>query len=194
MLNSNRLDMNPDQTPQSNSVLPDHHQPAAAVNPQPVSNPTIQPIISPPIVVGGVNNSQPTSHTSQVLKQIQGSGTFAIVLGILEIILSPVAVALQDTSAQSGEVSKTVTIIGAFIYGLIAGAFLIWLGIKLKKTTLSSMTQANKTLIYLEIVVAILLINDFLNDGNPGYLFVGLLAFTVVTQFNIRSLNKKGAI
>jgi len=143
---------------------------------------------SKPTIVSGSTSSH--VDYQDVLKSIHSTGTWAIVLGVLNIILSPLLENLVYTQASAKGQSKATLVITALILGLIVGGIFIGLGIKLKRATADKIHQADRTLLWLVAALALVMILSLFAVSNAGLLNIILLFKITQTRGKIKKIGK----
>jgi hypothetical protein len=131
-------------------------------NPMPASKPAPKPADS--------------RSPEATLKLVHGDGKWAVILGVLVLIIAPLASAALYDPAQSEGITQQASIIVAAIFGLIQGGLYIWFGLKLKKTTIDTLQESGKTLRNLMITLIIFMVlSIFLSGRGIGILNLILL-------------------
>lgn len=124
--------------------------------------------------------NQPQQNYQETLNSIHSAGTWAIVLGLLNVIVTPLLQAFLYTKANSGGHSKNTLVLAAFVIGLIIGGVFIGLGIKLKRAKADTIRRADRTLLGLIITVLIVMLLSLVSGGRGVGLVNLLLLFTIV--------------
>ena len=132
------------------------------------------------------NNKSKVNHSNNdALKSIHLAGTWAIILGLVVIAIYPYGESLTYKQSQSNGLSKTTLVVTGLIVGLIVGTVLISFGIKLKRTTLSTIQSANRTLLYLAIIALIFMFLGLVSGDGDGLLNIVVLFFAVRARSQI---------
>lgn len=153
-------------------------------------------IISPPTPTFGSNNTIVSLNTLQdALKSIHSAGSWAIVLGLLNIVLTPLFEFATYTQASSSGYTKSTLVLGSFVIGLVVGSLFVGLGIKLKRITENKINRADKILLWLAAVVLLVVILSLI-DGERGVGLINFLTLFAIAQARdkIRKLKKEGVI
>jgi len=119
-------------------------------------------------------------NVEDVIKSIHSTAKFSRILGILIIIIVPLAgYGLYDPKTSQG-VSLRATFITSVVLGLIQGGILFILGSKLKKISAQDLDQGSKVLNHLILYLCISSILGLL-FGSGG---IGILNFILIYDAN----------
>jgi len=133
-----------------------------------------------------------TEEHQKAVNSVHSAGTWAIVLGVLNIIVTPLLELLvTPTNGQS----KTSLVVTASIIGLVIGGIYIGLGLKLKQTHTDTLLQAKKVLIFLSIFVLVIGVFTLVQSGHSlGILNYILLFVNIQALSKIQKLKKNGLV
>ena len=162
-------------------------------NSQPQPSPQPAPVVPTP--QASTPSTQPTPDVyAAALKSIHSTGTWTIVLGVIYVIATPLATVYLGNQTSSVATSKVGLAIAGLVVGLIMGGILAWLGIKLRKTSQDTVLQAQKPLLWLMLILAIIALLGLLLGGGAG-LINFLLLFVAGRALNkLQKVKKATAV
>lgn len=164
--------MPPNQQDPNNTSPPTPNQPGASPyldSPQNASsslgngNPTPTNPATPPTQTHGqyspAANSELETFIAKTLSGIHSTGTWSIVLGMFNIIVTPLAELLVNSSRTgTNKLTTSSALVSGLVVGLIVGSVLIGLGLKLRKTPRNEMGKGGNTIWVLMLVLILIMI------------------------------------
>lgn len=163
--------------------------PASTFGPINESQPVISPIDVPPqdapTMVPSPSPAVGPDTSLQALKSVHTVGTWAIVLGILNIVLTPLLTATTYSQQTANGLGEAALVMGGLIVGLVIGAVFIGLGIKLKRTVADKIRQADKVLLSLAAAVVLIIVMN-LAAGGGGAGLINILVLIVIGQARVK--------
>ena len=117
------------------------------------------------------NANNPSAAYQDALTSVHSAGTWAIVLGLLNIVLTPFLEFLVYTRSGSNGKGEITLVLAALVVGLIVGGIFIGLGLKLKQATIDTFCKADRVLLWLAVIIGIVMILSLIATGHG----VGLL-------------------
>ena len=142
-------------------------QPVTPQSPVPtVNNVAPQSAAQPPAIS--------SSEVDEAVKSVNSAGKWVIGFGIFNLVFIPLIGALLYSPSR-----KTAIITNA-VAGFIVGIVMIGFGVKLRKTSSGTLDAANKLLIYLAVIAAVLMVTSFIAGGSPG--LINLVLVFIISQ------------
>ncbi len=138
-------------------------------------------------------NTNKLSDQQKVVKKIHIIGFWLKMLALLYVVLTPIITFVFYSAASSKGYSKQTMLIASIILGLILSGIFLKLGLSVKKTTVKTISHANRLLLYSALYIIFVVILGLVGGGLKG--ISGLLDLITFVQIllarsQIRKLNR----
>jgi hypothetical protein len=135
---------------------------------------------------------QPPSPNIPALSSVRSTGTWAIVIGLLQLILTPILSALAYNQTSGDTLASAV--IGGVIVGTIVAVAMIVPGIRLRRTTPENLLASNKYLVIILLVgLVIMVLSRVAGGGGGGLVNLILLVKTARSISELTRLRRAAA-
>jgi tryptophan-rich sensory protein len=104
-----------------------------------------------------------SSGSPKALKLVHTTGTWALVLGVLIVIVSPLVAAALYTPQLASGLTKPAFVTASFVIGAIEGGIYIAIGLSLRRITAGNLPKSRPLLITLSVLLV-------------GFAIIGLVA------------------
>jgi hypothetical protein len=124
-------------------------------------------------------------------KLTRETAIWAIILGVLDILVSPVLEAAVYSEKNAKTYIASSVFVKSLILGIIIGGILIAFGIRLRRYKRETITDADKTLMILAIVMFVIVVVSLLTAGGISVIGIILIIECGRSRNRIRLLKLK---
>jgi hypothetical protein len=170
-------------------------QPPSPITPAvPVNQ--VQSSFSPPLQSPASSTGNKVTDSldayENAVASVHSAGTWAFVLGLLNIVVSPLLGFLIYNQSSSNGGNELTLVIIVVVTGLIVGGTFVSLGLKLKQTTTGTLRKADRMLQYVAVIIGVVLILGLIQGGRSVGLLNLLAVFKVAqAREKIKKLGKE---